>query len=166
MNTELEKLATEVDLAQPGFESLRLTFGHACVTRVEHLLEESEVIECLHVFDRFLRGEVELSTFGQAQQAAERLANGHRGSKSIDGCGHAAVSASYAVANAINGRALQAASYAAYAKIYADGGYGAVTEREAFEPEFRWQVSVLKKLIQSSQRSAQQVLFTHGTSVA
>jgi hypothetical protein len=62
----------------------------------------------------------------------------------MNGCGHAAVSATYAVANAINGKALQAASYAAYATVYASGGYAAVADREAFEPEFAWQLAALK----------------------
>ena len=85
-----------------------------------------------------------------AQREADQLANQHRGSKSIDGCGHAAVSASYAVANAINGRALQAASYAVYAMVYAGGGYGAVAQREAFDPEFAWQVDTLRALAAKS----------------
>ena len=68
-------------------------------------------------------------------------------SKSIDGCGHAAVSASYAVANAVNGRALESASYAAYALVYAEGGYGAVAQHEAFDGEFSWQLSKLKSLV-------------------
>ena len=124
-----------------------MAFGHLCVSRIEHLLEEAEIIECLRLFGRFLEGEIESSTFKRAQQEVDRLANQHRGSKSIDGCGHAAVSASYAVAKAINGKAIEAASYAAYAKVYADGGYGAVAEREAFEPEFAWQVNALSMLV-------------------
>ena len=80
--------------------------------------------------------------------AAERMqavASGHRGSNSIDGSAHAAVSATYAVANAVAGRALEAASYAAYASVYAYGGY-AVTDRASFEPEFAWQVQELGRL--------------------
>jgi hypothetical protein len=41
---------------------------------------------------------------------------------------------------------LQAASYAAYAVVYASGGYGAVIERESFETEFSWQLKILKEL--------------------
>ena len=77
------------------------------------------------------------------------MANRHRGSNSIDGSAHAAVSATYALANALAGRALEAASYAAYAAIYAYGGY-AVNEPSAFEPEFQWQLVQLRQLVSSS----------------
>ena len=148
MNTALEQLASEIGLEAKPCEKLRLKFGFSCVSRVEHLIEEPEVIECLEVLGRYLAGEIEEPIFAQAQVTANRLANQHRESKSIDGCGHAAVSASYAVAKAINGKAVQAASYAAYAKVYADGGYGAVAEQDAFEPEFSWQVGELRALAQ------------------
>lgn len=147
MNTALEKLASDAGLANPENLHLRLAFGHACVERIAHLLEQAPVIECLRLFGEYLGGRLEPAAFEQAQSDALRLANGHRGSQSIDGCGHAAVSASYALANAINGRAPQAASYAAYAAVYADGGYGAVAQREAFEPEFDWQVGALQALV-------------------
>src|SRR6188768_3718683 len=75
-----------------------------------------------------------------------RLEFGYACALRIDGCGHAAVSGSYAVANALAGKALQAADYAAYAMVYGQGGYGAVADRQAFEPEFRWQVSCLASL--------------------
>ena len=154
MNATLEKLASETGLAEPHNEGLRLAFGHACVERIAHLLEEPQVIECLRLFGEYLGGRLDRTSFEQAQSDALRLANGHRGSQSTDGCGHAAVSASYALANAINGRALQAASYAAYALVYADGGYGAVAHREAFEPEFNWQVDALRGLAARQRRLA------------
>jgi hypothetical protein len=150
MNSILDKLAADVGLDSPAAETLRLRFGYECALRIEHLLEEPGVIECVRLLGTYLAGEVQASVFQQAQRRASHLANQHRGSKSIDGCGHAAVSASYAVANAINGRAVQAASYAAYAKVYADGGYGAVAQREAFEPEFLWQVQTLTALTSSA----------------
>jgi hypothetical protein len=56
------------------------------------------------------------------------------------------LSASYAVANAVNAKSLQSASYAAYALVYAQGGYGAVAQHEAFDSEFSWQLSKLKSL--------------------
>ena len=146
MNQALEQFASEIGLAESENVGLRLAFGYACITRIEHLLEETEVINCLRVLGEYVNGRVDEASFQQAQKDAERLANQHRGSKSIDGCGHAAVSASYAVANAINGKALQAASYAAYATVYAAGGYGAVAQPEAFEPEFRWQLKTLREL--------------------
>jgi hypothetical protein len=146
MNTELDKLADAVGLLQPGNECLRLAFGHACVARIEHLLEEPEVVACLHALGAYLEGRLDAQGLARACEDAQQLASRHRGSKSIDGCGHAAVSASYAVANALSGKALQAASYAAYATVYAEGGYGAVGERAAFEPVFDWQVDTLREV--------------------
>jgi hypothetical protein len=146
MNTALEGLATEIELSAPAHERLRLAFGHACASRVEHLLEVAAVLDCLGTLGLYLRGDIDRVGLQQAQRQADQLANQHPGSRSIDGCGHAAVSASYAVAHAVNGRALQAASYAAYAKVYADGGYAAVAQRDAFESEFAWQLAALTAL--------------------
>jgi hypothetical protein len=146
MNLALDRLASEVRLLEPENEHLRLSFGHACAQRIRPLLEQPSVIECLDVLSQYLQGDADRATLQQAQSDASRLANQHQGSQSVDGCGHAAVSASYAVANAINGKALQAASYAAYATVYASGGYAAVADREAFEAEFAWQVDALKNL--------------------
>jgi hypothetical protein len=146
MNLALERLASEVRLLEPENERLRLTFGHACALRIRHLLEQPSVIECLDILGQYLHGHADREALQHAQCDASRLANQHQGSKSIDGCGHAAVSATYAVANAINGRALQAASYAAYATVYASGGYAAVADREAFAAEFAWQVNALINL--------------------
>lgn len=144
MNTDLEKLATEIGLADPARERWRLAFGHACVLRVEHLLEMVAVVDGLAKLGAYLRGEIGRVALQKVQMEVDQLANRHPGSRSIDGCGHAAVSASYAVAHAVNGRALQAASYAAYATVYSSGGYAAVAQREAFEPEFAWQMAALK----------------------
>lgn len=146
MNQQLETYAGSISLSSPENDRLRLEFGYACAKRVEHLLEEPEVVECLSLLGKYLEGNVDASALLRAQTDADRLANQHRGSKSIDGCGHAAVSASYAIANAVNGRAIQAASYSAYAMVYADGGYGAVAQREAFDGEFSWQLNKLVAL--------------------
>lgn len=146
MNLALENLATEMALADPARERWRLAFSHACVLRVEHLLEMAAVVDGLVKLGAYLRGEIDRAALQQVQAQVDQLANRHPGSGSIDGCGHAAVSASYAVAHAVNGRALQAASYAAYATVYASGGYAAVAHRQAFEPEFAWQVATLKGL--------------------
>ncbi len=154
VNDNLERLARRLELNAPAHERLRLTFGHACVLRVKHLLEDPAVIECLAGLSRFLEGS--LSDAERQRLAAEvsRLANQHPGSKSIDGCGHAAVSATYAVANAIAGKALQAADYAAYAMVYGEGGYGAVAERGSFDPEFDWQVLCLAILAKDARAKA------------
>ena len=146
MNDALDHIAAGICLAAPRNEGLRLAFGHACVARVRHLLEEPEVERCLAVLSQFLDGKASSQELEAAKAAAVCLANSHRGSVSIDGCGHAAVSASYAVANALQGKALEAASYAAYATVYAQGGSGAVADRASFESEFAWQQASLQSL--------------------
>ncbi len=146
MNEALDRLARTLDLDAPANEHLRLAFGHACVRRVEHLLEEPAVLDCLHGLGRYLQGSISPAAFAELAAQAARLANQHQGSRSIDGCGHAAVSATYAVANALAGKARQAAQYAAYAMVYGQGGYAAVAERESFQPEFDWQTACLASL--------------------
>jgi hypothetical protein len=148
MNAELDRVASELNLATPESRELALTFGLACAKRVEHLLEEPEVLECLQVLEQYVSGSVSTVPLAKAAETAARLANRHRGSQSIDGCGHAAVSATYGVSKALAGRAVEAAKYCAYAAVYAAGGYAAVAEREAFEPEFTWQLQRLKALAQ------------------
>lgn len=135
-----------LELNAPAHDRLRLAFGHACALRVRHLLEERAVIECLDGLGRMLDGSLSGEHRHRLAAEALRLASQHPGSRSIDGCGHAAVSASYAVANALAGKALQAAQYAAYAVVYGEGGYGAVSERGAFAPEFEWQVRCLETM--------------------
>ena len=146
MNHLLEEFASSINLSSPENERLRLAFGYACAKRVEHLLEQPEVTECLNLLGDYLEGSADTTMLLQAQKLAKGLANQHQGSKSIDGCGHAAVSATYAVANAVAAKALQSASYAAYAKVYAEGGYGAVAQLDAFDSEFFWQLATLKGL--------------------
>ena len=146
MNDALDRIAAGIGLADPSSERLRLAFGHACVLRVRHLLEEPEVEACLALLGKFLQGGASREELVAAASTASGLANSHRGSASIDGCGHAAVSASYAVANALQGKALEAASYAAYATVYAQGGSAAVSDRASFEPEFSWQCATLRAL--------------------
>ena len=146
MNQALERLAEELALNEPANERRRLEFGYSCALRVKHLIEEPTVADCLFGLGQFLTGSVGHAHLEALAIQASRQANQHQGSKSIDGAGHAAVSATYAVANALAGKALQAAEYAAYAMVYGQGGYGAVADRESFEPEFRWQVSRLSSL--------------------
>lgn len=142
----LHRIARQVALDAPVNERLRLQFGYACATRVRHFLEDPAVVECLVGLGQYLAGTSGREELDRLTQEAERLARQHRGSSSIDGSGHAAVSASYAVANALAGRALQAAEYAAYAAVYGQGGYGAVSDRESFEPELQWQADCLASL--------------------
>jgi hypothetical protein len=149
MNEELSRLAAEIRLNDPQHEPLRLAFGLACAQRAEHLLENPEAIRCLAVLRSFVERESDQTALAQAAQEIAAVANSHRGSNSIDGSAHAAVSATYAVANALAGRALEAAGYAAYAVVYGYGGY-AVTDPSAFEGEFAWQVGKLSELAQAT----------------
>jgi len=136
--------ALEAQGGQP--DRLRQAFALACVERVAHLLEDPAVAQCLDVLRAYERGEASRATLDEASTRAAALANAHPGSRSIDGVGHAAVSASYAVASALAGRAQQAADYAAYAAVYAGGGYGAVADRASFAPERDWQLAELARL--------------------
>lgn len=147
MNTALASLAKDIHLDAPSNERLRLAFGHDCAMRVQHLLEDPAVLQCLSNLGRYLDGTLDDTALQQAASEATRLANQHPGSKSIDGCGHAAVSATYAVANALAGKAIQAAEYAAYAAVYGQGGYGAVSDLDSFQSEFAWQVDHLSSLV-------------------
>ena len=113
MNSALSRLATSANLASPTREPLRLAFGLACASRVQHLLEDPQAIECLATLQAFVGGTADRAALNEAREVIAKVANGHRGSNSIDGTAHAAVSATYAVANALAGRALDAASYAA-----------------------------------------------------
>ena len=145
MNDALARAAAESGLLDPAQQRLRLAFGLACVRRVEHLLEDERAKDGLAVLQAWVEGRADDAALQAAATRLQAVASGHRGSDSIDGSAHAAVSATYAVANAVAGRALEAASYAAYACVYAYGGY-AVNDRASFEPEFAWQVQELGRL--------------------
>jgi hypothetical protein len=112
---------------------------------VQHLLEDSRAAASLAVLRAFVAGAADEAALSSAAAEAAQSANSHRGSNSIDGSAHAAVSATYAVANALAGKALEAAGYSAYATVYAYGGY-AIDDRSAFEPECAWQVDELRRL--------------------
>jgi len=155
MNIALERLASQLDLDAPAHAPLRLAFGHACTQRVEHLLEEPQAIACLATLGHYLEGAATDVQLADASALAARLANHHPGSTSIDGCGHAAVSATYAVAAALAGKALRAAEYAAYAAVYGQGGYGAISDPDAFTIEFAWQADTLAALAARVARSRQ-----------
>ena len=146
MNHALTRLAEQIGLSQPQRLSLRLAFGHACVERVRHLLEEPRAIACLDVLAAYVAGRADDAALTRAAEEGAAVATGHRGSGSIDGTAHAAVSATYSVANALAGRALEAASYAAYATVYAYGGY-AISDPDSFTQEFAWQVECLQHMV-------------------
>ena len=149
ISAELKRLETRV--LDPM--RLRLAFGCACAERVRQMLEDAEVLHRLDALAGYLRGQVDDGTLAQVSTFAASLANRHQGSRSLDGVGHAAVSASYAVANALAGRATQAAEYAAYAAVYGGGGYGAVADPESFVPERAWQSAKLHELAASLAQS-------------
>jgi hypothetical protein len=146
VNTELDQVASELNLSAPESRKLAMSFGLACANRVEHLLDEPAALDCLQILERYVAGSATEESLAEAAKAAARLANQHQGSRSIDGCGHAAVSATYGVSMAVAGKAVEAAQYCAYAAVYAAGGYAAVAERGAFASEFEWQVQRLKAL--------------------
>ena len=141
----------ESRFSQP--EKLRLAFAHACAERVRHLLEDEAVVRCLDTLGACMDGKVDRGALDRAAAEAADLANRHQGSRSLDGVGHAAVSASYAVANASAGKAIQAADYAAYAAVYGGGGYGAVADPESFIPERSWQLATLQALAEALERA-------------
>ncbi|UTH72894.1 putative immunity protein [Chromobacterium sp. IIBBL 290-4] len=149
MNDGLRALADALALDSPRRESLRLRFGLACALRVAHLLENPELAAALEGLKAYLAGDISRPALNVLALRSAELARSHPGSPSLDGCGHAAVSASHAVAMALSGRALQAAEYAAYAAVYGQGGYGAASEPEAFAPEFDWQIRLLRELAKS-----------------
>lgn len=146
MNTELEELAWQLGLKAPEHWRLRAELGLAFAGRVKHLLEEEGVIEVLAQGVRWQDNKGSADELDQLGMHASRLAASHPGSKSIDGTAHAAVSASYAVANALRGRPLQAADYAAYATVYAYAA-SAVTDPAAYRDEYAWQVTALRRLM-------------------
>jgi hypothetical protein len=146
MHDDLSSLLATLEPQTADPEALRLAFAHGCVERVRYLLEDPEVIQCLDALGAYVNGKLgKLALIRSAEQAAA-LANRHQGSRSLDGVGHAAVSASYAIANALAGRAVQAADYAAYAAVYGSGGYGATSDPDSFAPEKTWQRAWLRQL--------------------
>lgn len=149
MNETLHAAAAAAGLNEPSREHLRLRLGLAFTERVAHLLEDSRATGALDVLRAYVEGRCTSSELEEMRLQVQSVARSHPGSKSLDGSAHAAVSATYAVANALAGRALDAASYAAYAAVYAYGGY-AVSDPSAFEGEFEWQVRVFARLVGES----------------
>ena len=141
---ELAPYVADVEPASPS-SRLRLAFCSACGERVRHLLEQPDARACLDVLRDFVAGRADRAGYEQARQDIARIANSHKGSPSIDGTDHAAVSATYAVAAALAAKALDAASYSAYAIVYAYGRY-AVNDPSAFDGEFAWQIEALRAL--------------------
>jgi hypothetical protein len=151
MNNELRTLVDQIELSAPEMERVRFEFCFACASRINHLLELDEALSAYQDFKSFLEGELNLVEFENLQKSIFSIANKHQGSKSLDGTKHSAVSATYALANAINGNAVAAAEYAAYSKTYGYGGY-AVGDLESYQEEYSEQVNILKRLIEDKYR--------------
>lgn len=147
MNHELQQLAADHALDEPVQRALRLRFGLACGNRVRHLLEDARAVELLDVLQAAVEGGRDDSALQAAANEAAAVASHHRGSASIDGSKHSAVSATYAVARALAGKALEAAEYAAYSTVYGYGGY-AVNDPDSFKPEYAWQVETFRALLE------------------
>ena len=145
MNRELRRLAKTLSLDDDRHQWLRLAFGIACADRVRDLLVDQKAIAALDVGLAFVRGGCDKQALAEAAKAAAAIASSHPGSPSIDGAGHAAVSATHTVAEALAGQALVAADYAAYAAVYNYGGY-AVNDPSAFDEEYAWQIKKFEEL--------------------
>jgi len=146
MNAELRALVKELGLNNPEMEAIRYKFCLACASRIAHLLELNEAIAAYKDFESYLNGDLDRAKFEALQKSILEIANKHPGSKSLDGTKHSAVSATYALANAINGNPVAAAEYAAYSKTYGYGGY-AVSDLESYQEEYAEQVRVLRGLL-------------------
>jgi hypothetical protein len=142
---ELMKLAEEIDFDSADQFKLRISFGVACMERVEHLLTDSSMIEMLAIGKAFVSGKSNERELEEAVVKASEVARSHPGSSSLDGAGSAAVSTSHGVAAALAGRALVAAEYAAYASVYSYASH-AVTDLTAYEDDHAWQISKLQEL--------------------
>lgn len=151
MNSELRTLVDQMGLNAPEMERMRFEFCFACASRINHLLELDETLSAYQDFKSYLEGELNLVEFEILQKSIFSIANKHQGSKSLDGTKHSAVSATYALANAINGNPIAAAEYAAYSKTYGYGGY-AVSDLESYQEEYSEQVNILKRLIEDKNR--------------
>jgi hypothetical protein len=147
MNSELRTLVDRVGLNTPEMERTRFEFCFACASRINHLLELDEALAAYTDFKSYLDGQLSQADFEKLQTSIFSIANKHQGSKSLDGTKHSAVSATYALANAMNGNAVAAAEYAAYSKTYGYGGY-AVSDLESYQEEYSAQVALLQELLE------------------
>ena len=147
MNIELRSQVDKVGLNTPEMERVRLEFCFACASRINHLLELDEALSAYQDFNSYLDGQLNQVDFEALQKSIFNIANKHQGSTSLDGTKHSAVSATYALANAINGNAVAAAEYAAYSKTYGYGGY-TVSDLESYQEEYSAQVTILKEILE------------------
>ena len=146
VNLELQQRLKNANIDGDGNRALRYRFAYACANRVRYQLEDARAIALLDVLQAYVEGRSDDDARSAAAEEAAALANHHRGSQSIDGTGHSAVSATYAVAAALAGKVQDAAEYAAYSAVYGYGGY-AVSDPDAFAPEYAWQANALESLM-------------------
>ena len=145
MHPDLKLIA---DQLEPLQNAVQLRFALRCVEDVAGNLEDDTAIAAMEKFrsivndDPAHQGEQLLNLADELN----KIASSHQGSKSIDGTRHAAVSATYALAKAVNNRPVDAAAYAAYSVVYGYGGY-AVNEPDAFAEVHQWQLGYLQGLI-------------------
>jgi hypothetical protein len=147
VNRELRPLVSQIPVDDEREQRLLLAFGLACANRIRPLLEDPRAIDALALIQSYLDGDCDQAALEVAARDIAEVARSHPGSKSIDGSGHAAVSATHAVARALAGQAIEAAEYAAYATVYAYSGH-AVNEPSSFDEEYAWQDAEFRRLSQ------------------
>jgi hypothetical protein len=146
MHPDLQKIAQLLNDASHD-TMLSLHFSLRCIEDISHHFEDEAVIV---VFKQFRACVMDFTPDRQEKLTElatlmNRLAESHPGSSSIDGTRHAAVSATYALAKAVNNKPVEAAAYAAYSYVYGYGGY-AVTDAESFKEVHQRQMSHLLDL--------------------
>lgn len=140
------QLQTELAMPALADPAVRTRFCLLCIERVAHLLERREAIEALAEFRSLVQPAGDQDRLQSLVIRVASLARNHAGSRSIDGTGHASVSATHALAKAVAGDAIATADYCAYAATYSYGGY-AVQDIGAFDPEYMWQLQGLRNLV-------------------
>jgi len=147
MHPILMKIAAELNEAGDD-PALRYGFALACVGDVAANLEDDEVIRAFGKFKDLLASfdDRSLDEIEVLANELKGLSQSHPGSKSIDGTRHAAVSATYALARAVDGDAVNAAAYAAYSSVYGYGGY-AVNDPDSFAEAHQKQLDCLRRLM-------------------
>ena len=101
LELQLRLMNANIDGNGNGNRALRYRFAYACANRVRYQLEDARAIALLDVLQAYVEGCSDDDARSAAAEEAAALANHHRGSQSIDGTGHSAVSATYAVAAAL-----------------------------------------------------------------
>ena len=146
MHPDLKKLADGLNEAPADLE-LSLRFSLKCIEDVANNLEDASVIEALAKFKAcVMRFDTDRDKeLTQLASLMNQLAGSHPGSQSIDGTRHAAVSATYALAKAVNNKPIEAAAYAAYSYVYGYGGY-AVTDPDSFAEVHQRQMQYLRAI--------------------